>query len=103
MYLHQRKLLDQYDGCKKTVQQTNLGAAVMAGWLGARELAAHQLAITIASFTYMFAGGIAAGGSICVAKAYGNKNFNHVKKYGKASWQIGFIVMSFFAIIFLHD
>jgi len=44
-------------------------------------LAAHQLAITIASFTYMFAGGIAAGGSICVAKAYGNKNFNHVKKY----------------------
>ena len=77
------------------------GAAVMAGWLGARELAAHQLAITIASFTYMFAGGIAAGGSISVAKAYGNKNFNHVKKYGKASWQIGFIVMSFFAIIFL--
>lgn len=77
------------------------GAAVMAGWLGARELAAHQLAITIASFTYMFAGGIAAGGSICVAKAYGNKKFNHVKKYGKASWQIGFIVMSFFAIIFL--
>ena len=77
------------------------GAAVMAGWLGAKELAAHQLAITIASFTYMFAGGIAAGGSICVAKAYGNKNFNHVKKYGKASWQIGFIVMSFFAIIFL--
>jgi MATE family multidrug resistance protein len=77
------------------------GAAVMAGWLGAKELAAHQLAITIASFTYMFAGGIAAGGSICVAKSFGNKNLNHVKKYGEASWQIGFIVMSFFAIIFL--
>ena len=76
-------------------------AAVMAGWLGGKELAAHQLAITIASFTYMFAGGIAAGGSICVAKAYGNKNLIHVKKYGKASWQIGFIVMGFFAIIFL--
>ena len=76
-------------------------AAVMAGWLGGKELAAHQLAITIASFTYMFAGGIASGGSICVAKAYGNKNLIHVKKYGKASWQIGFIVMGFFAIIFL--
>jgi len=77
------------------------GAAVMAGWLGAKELAAHQLAITIASFTYMFAGGIAAGGSICVAKANGKKNKKDIKNYGKASWQIGIIIMLFFAGVFL--
>ena len=76
------------------------GAAVMAGWLGSKELAAHNLAITIASVTYMFASGISAGGSICVAKAYGNNDHTAVGHYGKASLKIGFYVMLVFASIF---
>lgn len=76
------------------------GAAIMAGWLGAKELAAHNLAITLASVTYMFAGGISAGASICVAKADGNKNLNNVYKYGLNGHLLGLIVMSVFAIMF---
>jgi MATE family multidrug resistance protein len=73
------------------------GAAIMAGWIGSPELAAHNLAITLASLTYMFAGGISAGSSICVAKAYGNNNLENVKKYGKASLTLGLVVMVIFA------
>jgi MATE family multidrug resistance protein len=76
------------------------GAAVMAGWLGTQELAAHNLAITLASVTYMFAGGISAGSSICVAKAYGNKNKENVKAYGYNGLKLGFIVTIIFALGF---
>jgi|TARA_B110000902_G_scaffold67923_1_gene80597 MATE family multidrug resistance protein len=76
------------------------GAAVMAGWLGAQELAAHNLAITLASVTYMFAGGISAGSSICVAKAYGNKNKENVKAYGYNGLKLGFVVTIVFALGF---
>jgi MATE family multidrug resistance protein len=76
------------------------GAAIMAGWLGSQELAAHNLAITLASLTYMFAGGISAGSSICVAKAYGNGNATNVKQFGKAGLVIGLIVMIVFASVF---
>ena len=75
-------------------------AAVMAGWWGAKELAAHNLAITLASLTYMFASGIAAGSSICVAKAYGNKNAENVRLYGINGHKIGITIMLLFAIIF---
>lgn len=76
------------------------GAAVMAGWLGAQELAAHNLAITLASVTYMFAGGISAGSSICVAKAYGNNNKENIKAYGRNGLVLGFIVTVIFALGF---
>ncbi len=76
-------------------------AAIMAGWLGSKELAAHQLAITIASVTYMFASGLSAGSSICVAKEIGNKNSLNAKTYGKAGHILGLSVMSVFAFIFL--
>lgn len=76
-------------------------AAMMAGWVGSKELASHQLAITLASLTYMFAGGISAGSSICVAKATGNKNTLNALKYGKAGHILGIAVMGIFAIMFL--
>ncbi len=76
------------------------GAAVMAGWLGTQELASHNLAITIASVTYMFASGISAGSSICVARAYGNQNKINIKAYGLTGLKLGFGVAVIFALIF---
>lgn len=75
-------------------------AAIMAGWFGSKPLAAHQLAITLASLTYMFASGIAAGSNISVAKAIGNKNTYNALQYGKAGHILGFISMGIFAIVF---
>lgn len=77
------------------------GAAIMAGWLGAKELAAHNLAITLASLTYMFASGISAGSSICTAKAFGSGNKYNMRQYGIMGHKIGVLVMLFFALLFL--
>jgi MATE family multidrug resistance protein len=76
-------------------------AAIMAGWLGSEQLAAHNLAITLATVTYMFASGISAGSSICVAKAVGNENAVNIKQYGRNGHKLGIVVMSFFAVILL--
>ena len=75
-------------------------AAIMAGWLGSKELAAHQLAITLASLTYMFASGISVGSSINVAKSAGNKNYEKVKLYGINGHRMSVVGMTFFAIVF---
>ena len=75
-------------------------AAILAGTLGSQELAAHNLAITLASVTYMFAGGISAGASICVAKANGTGDISGIKKYGQSGHILGLGVMLFFAGIF---
>lgn len=76
-------------------------AAMMAGWVGSKELASHQLAITLASLTYMIGSGISAGSSICVAKATGNKNRENALKYGKAGHILGIVSMGLFAFVFL--
>ncbi|MDA0777728.1 MAG: MATE family efflux transporter [Bacteroidetes bacterium] len=75
-------------------------AAIMAGWIGAKELAAHNLAITLASLTYMIASGISAGSSICTAKAYGNGNRHNMRQYGIMGHKLGIGVMLFFALLF---
>lgn len=77
------------------------GAAILAGTLGSKQLASHNLAITLATVTYMFAGGISAGSSICTAKAFGNGNLYNVKQYGRNGHLLGLIVMIVFALIFL--
>ncbi|WP_460504303.1 MATE family efflux transporter, partial [Hymenobacter agri] len=46
-------------------------AAIMIGWLGAVPLAAHQVAINLASMTYMAASGIAAAATIRVGRLVG--------------------------------
>ena len=76
-------------------------AAIMAGWVNSESLAAHQMAITIAALTYMFASGISSGSSICVAKSYGNKNAENIKAYGKNAHLLGVSIMFLFSIILI--
>lgn len=76
-------------------------AAIMAGWMGAKELAAHQLAITIAALTYMFASGLSTGTSISISKAYGKKQFSEIRLFAKTSLYLSSILMICFALLFL--
>lgn len=76
-------------------------AAILAGWIGPKSLAAHQLAITIAALTYMFASGIASGASISIAKAYGNQDLHGVRSYARVSLYLSTCAMCLFAIVFL--
>ncbi|MDV7400080.1 MATE family efflux transporter, partial [Arthrospira platensis SPKY1] len=50
-------------------------SGIMAGWLGYTQQAAHQIAISVASFTFMVSVGVSAAGSIRVGYAYGRRDW----------------------------
>jgi len=77
------------------------GAAVMIGWLGTPSLAAHQITLSNASISFMFAVGISAAASIRVGKAKGEKNLQAMRRAGFAAYGLSVIVMSVFAVIFV--
>jgi MATE family multidrug resistance protein len=75
-------------------------AAIIIGWFGKYELAAHQVAINIASVTYMIATGIAAAGSIAVGDALGRKHKEDLVRSGRAALIMGTVFMGGCGIIF---
>lgn len=75
-------------------------AAIMCGWFGEAQLAAHQIAINMASITYMVATGISAGGSIAVGDALGRKHKADIIKSGKVALIMSVLLMGITAIIF---
>lgn len=68
-------------------------SAVMIGWLGAKELAAHQIAINIASVTYMMASGIAAAATIRVGNQKGLGNYISMRMAGYSNLVMGVAFM----------
>ncbi|MDZ4668385.1 MAG: MATE family efflux transporter [bacterium] len=74
-------------------------AAIMIGWINEFAMAAHQVAINVASVTYMIATGISAGGSIAVGDALGRKNKKDLNEAGRAALIMGTLFMGFCAII----
>lgn len=76
-------------------------ANLMAGWLGAFQSAAHQIALTLAAISYMVSMGISTAGSIRVGTAYGDSDKQAAKRAGySALFMISaFMVVS--AVIFL--
>ncbi|TAH26613.1 MAG: MATE family efflux transporter [Cytophagales bacterium] len=54
-------------------------AAIMAGWIGAKEIAAHQISLNIAAITYMAATGIAAATTVRVGHEWGKKNYTMIR------------------------
>lgn len=75
-------------------------AAVMVGWLGTVELAAHNVALSLASISYMISSGFATGGSIRVGFAYGQKNIKDILDAGRAAFIIVITFMALTCIIF---
>lgn len=68
-------------------------SAIMIGWLGAKELAAHQIAINIAAVTYMMASGIAAAATIRVGNQKGLGNFSAMRLAGYSNLIMGIVFM----------
>jgi len=54
--------------------------AIMIGWMGSTALAAHQIAINMASITYMAALGIASAATIRVGNQLGMKNYKMLRE-----------------------
>jgi len=77
------------------------GAAILIGTIGAVEQAAHQVAINLASVTYMMASGIASAATIKTGNNFGKKNFNDLRQSAIASYHVIILFMSITAILFI--
>src|SRR5687767_525304 len=76
-------------------------AGVMVGWIGAHEQAAHQVALTLASVTYMAASGIASAVMIRVGQFTSQGDANGVRLAIRSGYQIVMSWMTFTALIFI--
>ncbi|WP_419803329.1 MATE family efflux transporter [Mucilaginibacter sp.] len=77
------------------------GAAILIGTMGDVQLAAHQVAINLASLTFMMASGIGAAAAIKSGNFFGAKNFLHLRQSALASYHVVLLFMSFTALVFL--
>jgi len=57
-------------------------SSVIVGWMGVKELAAHQIALNLASISFMGAMGISAAGTIRVSHALGRNDAPSVRAAG---------------------
>lgn len=76
-------------------------AAILIGRLGAVPLAAHQIAITCASTTFMVPLGVAMASTVRIAQALGAGRKELLRPIAAGSWGIGVLAMAAFAAILL--
>ncbi len=66
-------------------------SGIIIGTLGAVQLAAHQIALSCASFTFMVSWGLSQGGSIRISNAWGRNNWKEIGIIGKSTFVSGLI------------
>ena len=76
-------------------------ATVMTGSIGAIHLAAHQIALNLASISYMIASGIGSASMISLSYYDGKRNFEDMRRSGFASFLLVFILMIVSALVFI--
>ena len=76
-------------------------AAIMMGWISASTQAAHQIAINMASISYMTVSGLGAAAAIRVGNQLGKKNYKTMKKAVLTLVAMGIALMIVFAIVFI--
>ena len=76
-------------------------AVIIVGWLGTKQLAAHQIAINLASISFMMTLGISSAGAIRVANAVGKQDIKEVRKAGFTAIVLGASLMASCGVIFI--
>lgn len=76
-------------------------ALIFAGQISVNHAAAHQIAIQLASITYMFVTGMAAAGNIAVGNHYGDNDPVGLRRAGLATLMLTIAIETLFALVFL--
>ncbi|RIW12715.1 MATE family efflux transporter [Algoriphagus lacus] len=74
-------------------------AAIMMGWIGVNALAGHQIALNLASISYMMATGLATAGMIRVSNQIGKGNMKAMREAGMVVF--GMVIAFMFACALL--
>lgn len=79
--------------------------AIMMGWIGTVQMAAHQVVVSFASFAFMIVIGISSAATITVSHQYGRGSLQGLNRAAQASYHLGItanlITMTCF-IVFRH-
>lgn len=75
-------------------------SAVMMGWLGTKTLAAHQIAINLATISYMTTSGLAAAATIRVSNEMGKKDFATLRTVAFVLLSIAMSIMFLWGLLF---
>jgi MATE family multidrug resistance protein len=76
-------------------------AGLMAGWLGTASLAAHQIALTCASFTFMAPLGLSMATTVRVGACHGARDHHRLRAIAFGSIWAGGVLMAVSAAAFL--
>lgn len=74
---------------------------VMMGWLGTKALAAHQIAINLATISYMTTSGLAAAATIRVSQELGKGDIRAVRKVAYLLLSMALTLMAAWGILFI--
>lgn len=77
------------------------GATLIVGMIGAKALAAHQIALTMATFTYMAANGMAAAATVRVSNHFGKSNYQQIRQSAFSVYHLNGIFMLTTGLLFV--
>jgi MATE family multidrug resistance protein len=77
------------------------GAAILIGTIGAVQQAAHQVAMSLASMTYMMASGISAAATVNAGNNYGKNDFKQLRLSAISNYHIMLCLMTIAALVFI--
>jgi multidrug resistance protein, MATE family len=79
-------------------------AAIMMGWIGVNALAGHQIALNLASISYMMATGLSTAGMIRVSNMVGRGNQKGMREAGMVVFGLvlGFMFLAAMSFVFLR-
>lgn len=75
-------------------------AAIMVGWISADALAAHQIAITLATLSYMAASGFAAAANVRVSNQKGAGDLFNMRRAAHSNFMLTAGLMALWGLIF---
>ncbi|HLR77010.1 MAG TPA: MATE family efflux transporter, partial [Balneolaceae bacterium] len=76
-------------------------SAILIGTIGAREQAAHEVAIALVTMTFMVSVGLSQAGSIRVSNALGKRNFSLLRLIGKTTLKTSLIYGASCAVLLI--
>lgn len=76
-------------------------AAILVGYIGTNEVAAHQVALSMAAVTYMISSGLAASANVRVGYEFGRKDYEQLWMAGISNVHMALVLMGTFALMFV--
>ncbi len=77
------------------------GAAFICGLISANDIAGHQIALSMASFTFNLCIGFSVASTIIIGRKFGEKNFAELRNIGINNLKLAFIFMLVCGLFFI--